>query len=600
MAKKPTITTVQSGFNSQEVINENFQALADALDNTISRDGSTPNTMEADLDLNGRSVIGASAFYINGQDVVSTTADALAAANVAKADAEAAVVNAATSETNAAASATTASTKAAEAAASATAASLSETNAASSETVATAQAGIATTKAAEASASQVAAASSASSASASATAAATSELNADASADAALVSEQAAAVSETNAAASATSASASQVASAASQVAAAASESAAAISEANAAASEAAATTSEANASTSATAAATSETNAAASETNAASSATAAAGSATAAANSASSASASADAALAALDSFDDRYLGQKASDPTLDNDGNPLISGALYYNTTDTIMKVYDGSLWVAAYASLSGAMFGANNLSDVADAAASRTNLGLGTVATTASTDYATAAQGALADSAVQPADLAIVATTGSYSDLSGLPTLGTAAATASTDYATAAQGALADTAVQPNDSPTFASITTTGDLAFGDNNKAIFGAGSDLQIFAVSGNSYISEGGAGSLSIRAADLLLRSPTDENYVVASNNGAVTLYYDNSQKLATTSTGVDVTGTVNVTTVDLGDWTITESAGVLYFATGGTSKMKLDASGNLTVVGDVTAFGTI
>ena len=53
-------------------------------------------------------------------------------------------------------------------------------------------------------------------------------------------------------------------------------------------------------------------------------------------------------------------------------------------------------------------------------------------------------------------------------------------------------------------------------------------------------------------------------------------------------------------TGTVNVPTIDFGDWTITESAGVLYFATSGTNKMKLDASGNLTVVGDVTAFGTI
>jgi len=53
-------------------------------------------------------------------------------------------------------------------------------------------------------------------------------------------------------------------------------------------------------------------------------------------------------------------------------------------------------------------------------------------------------------------------------------------------------------------------------------------------------------------------------------------------------------------TGTVNVPTIDFGDWTITESAGVLYFATGGTNKMKLDASGNLTVVGDVTAFGSI
>ena len=64
------------------------------------------------------------------------------------------------------------------------------------------------------------------------------------------------------------------------------------------------------------------------------------------------------------------------------------------------------------------------------------------------------ATGAQGTLADTAVQPADLATVASTGSYNDLSGLPTLGTAASTASTDYATAAQGTLADTAVQPAD--------------------------------------------------------------------------------------------------------------------------------------------------
>ena len=59
-------------------------------------------------------------------------------------------------------------------------------------------------------------------------------------------------------------------------------------------------------------------------------------------------------------------------------------------------------------------------------------------------------------------------------------------------------------------------------------------------------------------------------------------------------------SASITTTGTVNTTTVDLGNWTVTESAGVLYFATGGTNKMKLDASGNLTVVGNVTAYGTI
>jgi len=52
--------------------------------------------------------------------------------------------------------------------------------------------------------------------------------------------------------------------------------------------------------------------------------------------------------------------------------------------------------------------------------------------------------------------------------------------------------------------------------------------------------------------------------------------------------------------GQVQATTVDLGNWTVTESSGVLYFATGGTNKMKLDASGNLTVVGDISAYGTV
>ena len=98
---------------------------------------------------------------------------------------------------------------------------------------------------------------------------------------------------------------------------------------------------------------------------------------------------------------------------------------------------------------------------LVDDASASAARTTLGLGSAATTASSAYATAAQGTLADSATQPGDLATVATSGAYNDLTGKPTLfsgayndltgkptlGTAAATASTAYATAAQGTKAD---------------------------------------------------------------------------------------------------------------------------------------------------------
>tara|TARA_R110001606_G_scaffold46991_2_gene119981 strand:- start:4001 stop:6037 length:2037 start_codon:yes stop_codon:yes gene_type:complete len=92
-----------------------------------------------------------------------------------------------------------------------------------------------------------------------------------------------------------------------------------------------------------AAAAATSASNAATSETNASNSASASASSATDSANSAA-------AAASALDSFDDRYLGSKAVEPTLDNDGDALVAGALYFNSAANEMRVYDGANWIAA----------------------------------------------------------------------------------------------------------------------------------------------------------------------------------------------------------------------------------------------------------
>jgi hypothetical protein len=75
----------------------------------------------------------------------------------------------------------------------------------------------------------------------------------------------------------------------------------------------------------------------------------------------------------------------------------------------------------------------FRANNLSDLTSASTARSNLGLGTAATSNTGDFATAAQGTLADSAVQPGDLATVATSGDYDDLIDKPTLGTIASQA-----------------------------------------------------------------------------------------------------------------------------------------------------------------------
>jgi hypothetical protein len=112
-------------------------------------------------------------------------------------------------------------------------------------------------------------------------------------------------------------------------------------------------------ASTSASNASTSASNASTSATNASNSASAASTSASNAATSETNAAASAAAAAASLDNFDDRYLGAKTSDPTLDNDGNALVTGALYYRSTAPIgMKVYDGAQWLEASAAQQAAL--------------------------------------------------------------------------------------------------------------------------------------------------------------------------------------------------------------------------------------------------
>ena len=149
---------------------------------------------------------------------------------------------------------------------------------------------------------------------------------------------------------------------------------------------------------------------------------------AAAAALSASQAAASATLAIDAYESFDDRYLGSKAVDPTLDNDGNALLAGALYYNNGTVSagmqgMRVYTGSFWTATYTTAPGYNaliatnnlgdvdsapaarinlgvtatgsdtaynFRVNNLSDLASASTARTNLGLGTAAVASTTDF------------------------------------------------------------------------------------------------------------------------------------------------------------------------------------------------------------------
>jgi hypothetical protein len=220
------------------------------------------------------------------------------------------------------------------------------------------------------------------------------ETNAETAETNAETAETNAATSASDSATSATASATSATASAASATAAATSETNAATSETNAATSETNAATSETNAANSATAAATSATNSANSATASASSATASAGSATAASGSATAAATSAanaataeTGAEAALDEFTDIYLGAFASDPTTDNDGDPLAEGMLYYNTVSDVMRVYNGSAWqdVAATATTI-------TLSQVTDvtATAAEVNILDGVTATTAELNY------------------------------------------------------------------------------------------------------------------------------------------------------------------------------------------------------------------
>lgn len=151
---------------------------------------------------------------------------------------------------------------------------------------------------------------------------------------------------------------------------------------------------------------------------NAEENAAAAASSATDAQTAQTAAETARDQVLAVYDSFDDRYLGSKTSDPSVDNDGNALIAGAIYFNSVSGVMRLYTGSAWVAAYVQGVASSIGftpaggvaattvqaaieeidteklakASNLSDVANAATARSNLG---AAALASAQSFTAAQ-------------------------------------------------------------------------------------------------------------------------------------------------------------------------------------------------------------
>ena len=147
-----------------------------------------------------------------------------------------------------------------------------------------------------------------------------------------------------------------------------------------------------------------------------------------------------------------------------------------------------------------------------------------------------------------------------------------------------------------------------TMTGDTLHGDNVKATYGAGGDLEIYHDGSHSRIADRGTGDLRIYGDSLQLNSWTSgENYLTGETDGAVTLFNNGAAKLTTTSTGIDVTGTVTADglildsndslTIGTGnylyaDLTATEiaSATLLKIVTNSAERMRIDSSGNVGI----------
>jgi len=278
------------------------------IKNDTVRDNSTKNIYAVLVDHTSGTLssdVSASklALAINVADVET----AKSAAQTAQAAAETAETNAETAESNAASSATASANSATAGANSATASANSATAAANSASGVSSSVTNASNSATASANSATAAANSASGGSSSATAAANSATAASSSASTATTKSNQASASASTASTQAT------------------------------------------NASNSATAGANSATASANSATASANSATAGANSATAGANSAT-------AAAASFDSFDDRYLGAKSANVAVDNDGNSLITGALYFNSSANSMRVYNGSSWQDAGSAVNG----------------------------------------------------------------------------------------------------------------------------------------------------------------------------------------------------------------------------------------------------
>ena len=329
--------------------------------------------------------------------------------------------------------------------------------------------------------------------------------------------------------------------------------------------------------------------------------ATAAASSATAAASSATAAAAS---ATSAQSSEDDATTAQTAAElaethaETAETNAETAKTAAQSAKTSAETAETNALASKNAASASQSSATASATSAtasaasagSSATDAQSSEDDADTSAIASAASASASSSSASSASTSASTATTQAGIATT----KASEATTSATNAATSETNAATSATNAAASEAATADKLP-LAGGTLTGDLSLGDNVKAQFGASNDLQIYHDGSHSRIVENGTGDLRIYGDSLQLNSwTTAENYLSAVTNGALTIYHDGSPKLATTSNGINVTGSVTCNSLGvagtLGNWSMDSQGAIMSFSRPSASYIKAsDANGSFT-----------
>jgi hypothetical protein len=237
-----------------------------------------------------------------------------------------------------------------------------------------------------------------------------------------------------------------------------------------------------------------------------------------------------------------------KSSNPTQDNDGNALVSGALYFSDSANEMRVYDGANWIAATSAGNVSLILYEYTAGSGQTTFSGSDVNSATLSYTVD-NLQVVMNGVILD----PSD---------YTATNGTSVvLAAGAATGDLINIYAFKSFTTADMVSKTNGGTFAgAVTFDAGANFGDNDKAQFGAGNDLQIYHTGGSSFVADVGTGNLTLLADEFRLNnSGNTENMITATPDGAVTLFHNDSAKVATSSTGVDVTGDLEADGINIG-----------------------------------------